>query len=251
MGMLDGKVALVTGAGQGVGRGIALALAGEGARIAVAGRTEGKLLETCAEIEGRGGRAVPIVCDVMIAADIERCVQQTVATLGTVDILVNNAQVVPLGRLLDVTEEHYQEGMDSGPLATLRFMKACYPYLRDGGCIVNLGSSSAIRWDPIGYGAYAAAKEAIRALTRAAACEWGPDGIRVNCVLPLAMSPAMDGWIASRPEEAAEFFRTIPLGRVGDCETDIGRAVVFLCGPDARYITGHSLPLDGGQAFMR
>jgi len=251
MGMLDGKVALVTGAGQGVGRGIALALAGEGARIAVAGRTEGKLLETCAEIEGRGGRAVPIVCDVMIAADIERCVQQTVATLGTVDILINNAQVVPLGRLLDVTEEHYQEGMDSGPLATLRFMKACYPYLRDGGCIVNLGSSSAIRWDPIGYGAYAAAKEAIRALTRAAACEWGPDGIRVNCVLPLAMSPAMDGWIASRPEEAAEFFRTIPLGRVGDCETDIGRAVVFLCGPDARYITGHSLPLDGGQAFMR
>ena len=149
MGMLDGKVALVTGAGQGVGRGIALALAGEGARIAVAG---------------------PIVCDVMIAADIERCVQQTVAALGTVDILINNAQVVPLGRLLDVTEEHYQEGMDSGPLATLRFMKACYPYLRDGGCIVNLGSSSAIRWDPIGYGAYAAAKEAIRALTRAAAC---------------------------------------------------------------------------------
>ena len=251
MGKLDGKVALVTGAGQGVGRGIALALAGEGAQIAVAGRTEGKLLQTCAEIAQRGGRAIPIVCDVMIAADIERCVQQTVATLGTVDILINNAQVVPLGRLLDVTEEHYQEGMDSGPLATLRFMKACYPYLRDGGCIVNLGSSSAIRWDPIGYGAYAAAKEAIRALTRAAACEWGPDGIRVNCVLPLAMSPAMDGWIASRPEEAAEFFRTIPLGRVGDCETDIGRAVVFLCGPDARYITGHSLPLDGGQAFMR
>ncbi len=82
MGMLDGKEALVTGAGQGVGRGIALALAGEGAQIAVAGRTEGKLLETCAEIARRGGRAVPIVCDVMIAADIERCVQQTVPHRG-------------------------------------------------------------------------------------------------------------------------------------------------------------------------
>src|SRR5512139_492846 len=135
MGMLDGKAALVTGAGQGVGRGIALALAGEGARIAVAGRTEGKLLETCAEIRQRGGTAIPVVCDVMIAADIERCVQQTVDAFGSVDILINNAQVVPLGRLLDVSEEHYQEGMDSGPLATLRFMKACYPYLRNGGSI--------------------------------------------------------------------------------------------------------------------
>jgi DNA-binding CsgD family transcriptional regulator len=94
------------------------------ARSADRGRrtTEGKLLETCAEIQGRGGRAVPIVCDAMIAADIERCVQQTVATLGPVDILINNAAVVPLGRLLDVTEEHYQEGMDSGPLATLRVL---------------------------------------------------------------------------------------------------------------------------------
>ncbi|MFM7786276.1 MAG: SDR family NAD(P)-dependent oxidoreductase [Gammaproteobacteria bacterium] len=248
---LEGKVALVTGAGQGVGRGIALALAGEGARIAVCGRTEGKLLSVCEEIRRRGGVAEPVLCDVMIAEDVRCCVEATVSAFGTVDILINNAQVVPLGHLLDVSEEQYQQGMDSGPLATLRFMRACHPHLKGGGSIVNMGSSSAIRWDPIGYGAYAAAKEAIRALTRAAACEWGTDGIRVNCVLPLAMSPAMDGWIASRPEESAEFFKTIPLGYVGDCELDIGRAVVFLCSEDARYLTGHSMPLDGGQAFMR
>ena len=251
MGKLDGKSALVTGAGQGVGRGIALALAAEGARIAVAGRTESKLHEVCAEIRARGAEAVPVVCDVMQAADIERCVQETVAAFGTVDILVNNAQVVPLGPLLGITEEQYQQGMDSGPLATLRFMRACHTYLKNGGSIVNLGSAAAIRWDPIGYGAYAAAKEAIRALSRAAACEWGPDGIRVNCILPLARSPALDGWITARPEEAEAFFRTIPLGYVGDCELDIGRAVVFLCSEDARYLTGHSIPLDGGQAFMR
>ncbi|MBP8925396.1 MAG: SDR family oxidoreductase [Pseudomonadales bacterium] len=251
MGILDGKVALITGAGQGVGRGIALALAAEGARLVVAGRTEGKLLQTVAEIERRGGTATAVVCDVMIAADIERCVRAAVDAFGGIDILVNNAQVVPLGHLLGISDEHYQEGMDSGPLATLRFMRACHAYLKGGGCIVNLGSSSAIRWDPSGYGAYAAAKEAIRALTRTAACEWGGDGIRVNCILPLAMSPSMDGWIASRPKEAQALFRTIPLGRVGDCEADIGRAVVFLCGPDASYITGHSLPLDGGQALMR
>ena len=136
-------------------------------------------------------------------------------------------------------------------LVTLRFMRACHPYLRDGGCVVNLGSSSAMRWDAVGYGAYTAAKEAIRALTRSAAVEWGPDGIRVNCILPLAMSPAMDGWIAAAPHEAEALVRTVPLGRVGDCEVDIGRAVVFLCGPDARYITGHTLPLDGGQAYLR
>lgn len=251
MGILDGKVALVTGAGQGVGRGIALALAGEGARVVVAGRTEGKLLQTCTEITQRGGSALPVVCDVMIAEDITRCVQASVDAFGTVDILVNNAQVVTLGRILDFSEEHYQAGMDSGPLATLRFMRACHPYLRDGGCVVNLGSSSAMRWDAVGYGAYTAAKEAIRALTRSAAVEWGPDGIRVNCILPLAMSPAMDGWIAAAPHEAEALFRTVPLGRVGDCEVDIGRAVVFLCGPDARYITGHTLPLDGGQAYLR
>ena len=245
MGMLDGKVALVTGAGQGVGRGIALALAGEGAHIAVAGRTEGKLLETCAEIERRGGRAVPIVCDVMIAADIERCVQQTVSVLGTVDILINNAQVVPLGRLLDVTEEHYQEGMDSGPLATLRFMKACYPYLRDGGCIVNLGSSSAIRWDPIGYGAYAAAKEAIRALTRAAACEWGPDGIRVNCVTPGLIQTDITGGKLT-PELKAKILEGIPLNRLGDA-ADVANCCLFLASDLSSYLTGVTLDVNGGM----
>lgn len=251
MGILQGKVAIVTGAGQGVGRGIALALAREGARMVIAGRTLGKLEDTCESIEAFGGEGHPVQCDVMIEDDVNRCVREAVDRFGGIQILVNNAQVVPLGHLLEVAEHDYQLGMDSGPLATLRFMKACYPYLKGDGAIINMGSSSAIRWDPIGYGAYTAAKEAIRALTRAAACEWGPDGIRVNAILPLAMSPAMEGWIASRPEESAEFLRTVPLGRVGDCERDIGRVAVFLCGPDSGYVTGHSIPVDGGQALMR
>ena len=94
----------------------------------------------------------------------------------------------------------------------------------------------------------AAVKQATRALTRAACAEWGKDNIRVNTVAPHAMSPGMEMWIASRPAEAAEFVKTIPLGRVGDCEQDIGRAVVFLVGPDARYLSGATIPLDGGQA---
>ncbi|HUH37213.1 MAG TPA: SDR family NAD(P)-dependent oxidoreductase [Spongiibacteraceae bacterium] len=251
MGILQGKVALVTGAGQGVGQGIALALAGEGARIAVVGRTQRTLDDTVKRIRERGGEARAFLCDVMDGEQVARCITDVHAHFGAINILINNAQVVPLGRLLDISEDQYQQGMDSGPLATLRFMRGCYPYLKGDGIVVNMGSSSAIRWDPIGYGAYTAAKEAIRALTRAAACEWGPDGIRVNCVLPLALSPAMDDWRKERPEESTAFLSTIPLGRVGDCETDIGRAVVFLCGPDSAYLTGHSIPLDGGQAFMR
>jgi meso-butanediol dehydrogenase/(S,S)-butanediol dehydrogenase/diacetyl reductase len=251
MALLEEKRALVTGAGQGVGRGIALALASEGCALAVAGRTAAKLHNTCREIEARGGRAIPIQCDVVDAQQITACVEATVTGLGGVDILVNNAQIVPLGRLLEVSEDAFDAGWKSGPLATLRFMRACYPYLRGGGSIVNLGTGAAIRPDPVGYGAYAAVKEAIRALTRAAAFEWGPDGIRVNAIIPLATSPGLKHWIATRPEESKAFLATVPLGRAGDCETDIGRAVVMLVSSYGSYITGSTMMLDGGQAYLR
>ncbi|WP_028217609.1 SDR family NAD(P)-dependent oxidoreductase [Paraburkholderia oxyphila] len=249
MALLINKIALVTGAGQGVGQGVALALAAEGAAVAVVGRTLDKLLATCETIRQRGGVAEPFLCDVMDGAQITRCVEAVVARFGGVQILVNNAQVVPLGRLLEVTDEAFVAGFDSGPLATLRLMRACHPYLKGDGVIVNFASSAAVRWDASGYGAYAATKEAIRSLTRAAACEWGPDGIRVNAVAPHALSPGLKGWVDEHPQEAAAFFKTIPLGRVGDCERDIGRAIVWLASTDAGYLTGATLPLDGGQAY--
>jgi NAD(P)-dependent dehydrogenase (short-subunit alcohol dehydrogenase family) len=251
MGKLAGRRALVTGAGQGVGRGIALALAAEGAAVALAGRTLAKCEDVKREIEARGGRAIALACDVTDAAQIERCVKETVAGLGGIEVLVNNAQIVPFGTLLAVREQDFAAGWESGPLATLRFMRACHPYLSGGGAIVNLGTGAALRPDPVGYGAYAAVKEAIRALTRAAAFEWGKDGIRVNAVIPLALSPALAGWIESRPEESAAFLATIPLGRCGDPELDIGRAVAALVGPDLQYVTGMTLMLDGGQAYLR
>jgi meso-butanediol dehydrogenase / (S,S)-butanediol dehydrogenase / diacetyl reductase len=249
MGILDHKVALVTGAGQGVGQGIAYALAGEGAAVAVVGRTRAKLLATCDEIRRRGGRAEAFACDVTDVKQIEQCVAAVVEQFGGVQILINNAQVAPLGRLLDITDEAFLEGIESGPLATHRMMRACYPHLKGDGVIVNFASSAAVRWDASGYGAYAAVKEGIRALTRAAACEWGGDGIRVNAVAPHALSPGLKGWVDANPEEAQAFFKTIPLGRVGDCERDIGRAIVFLASADAAYLTGATLPLDGGQAY--
>ena len=251
MGILDGKRAIVTGAGQGVGRGIALALASEGCAVVAAGRTESKLQDVVQEIDERGGRGVAVACDVGDADQIEHCVAVTLQRLGGIDILVNNAQGVPLGRLLEVTDSAFQAGFDTGPLATLRFMRACHPHLKGGGSVVNLGTGAALRADPVGYGAYAAVKEATRALTRAAAVEWGPDQIRVNAIIPLAMSPGMELWTRINPEEAQAFLNTVPLGRGGDCERDIGRAVVALVGGDLDYVTGSTLMLDGGQAYLR
>jgi NAD(P)-dependent dehydrogenase (short-subunit alcohol dehydrogenase family) len=249
-GVLRDKVAIVTGSGQGVGRGIALALAAEGASVMLTGRTQSKLDAVRAEIAGRGGTAATVVGDVKVLADIEGCVAGTVARFGTVDILVNNAQEVPMGYLLEVKDEAVQAGLASGPLATLRFMRLCHPYLRGGGAIVNMASGAGVRPDPIRRGAYAAAKEAIRALTRAAAVEWGPDGIRVNAVLPYAMSPALEHLASEYPGEFDARRNANPMRRIGDAERDIGRAVVFLVGPDAGYITGASIPVDGGNAFV-
>lgn len=247
---LSGKVALITGAGQGVGQGIALAMAAAGAKVAVTGRTLEKLEKTASMIVDRGGAAIAIACNVKSADDLSRTVAETVARLGGVDILVNNAQEVPNGKLMDVTDEAFLAGFESGPLASFRLMKLVHPHMvaRGGGTIFNLASSAGIRWDMSGYGAYGAVKQATRVLTRAGAAEWGRENIRVLTIAPHAESPGLKWWIENNPEEAKAFFRTIPLGRIGKLEEDIGRAVVTLCGPEMGYLTGTTIPLDGGQA---
>lgn len=252
MGILEGKVAIVTGAGQGVGEGIALALAKEGAAIVASGRTEAKLAKTCDKIDRIGCRAVPIAGDLCRPDDIQMTVEQTLSLFGGIDILVNNAQIVHNYPLDEIDDGMFAEVFDSGPFATFRFMKAVRPYMkaRGGGNIINLASSAPVRWDARGYGVYAAAKQAIRSLTRAAAHEWAADGIRVNTIAPFATSPALERWVEVDPAGSSAMLSTIPLGRIGDPESDIGRAVVFLVGPDARYVTGVTLPLDGGQAYF-
>ncbi|MFI5433920.1 SDR family NAD(P)-dependent oxidoreductase [Rhodococcus baikonurensis] len=250
MGKLEGKVALITGAGQGIGQGIALALAKEGAVIAVAGRTESKLHTTCGLLADIGARGEAVVCDVSKKDDIAAAVDRTVELFGGIDILVNNANDSKPGPLLSVLDEDFERSFATGPLATLRMMQASYPHMnsRGGGVIINMVTSAAVRWDASNYGAYGSIKEGMRSLTRAAACEWGKDNIRVLNVAPHAKTPALQWWMDKNPEEAAAFVAGIPLGRVGDPETDIGRAVVFLVSDDAGYLTGATIPLDGGQS---
>jgi meso-butanediol dehydrogenase/(S,S)-butanediol dehydrogenase/diacetyl reductase len=245
------KTALITGSGQGIGKGIALALSDRGANIALVGRTLSKVKSVADEIKDNGGSALAIECDVKDKDSIKTAIDLAVSEFSGINFLVNNAQEVPLGNLLHVSDDAFEAGWMSGPLATFHFMKICHPFLKGGGKIINLASSSALRADSEGYGAYAAVKEAIRTLSRTAAVEWGQDNILVNCIMPLAKSTGMEWWMNERPEEAAEFIKTIPLGRVGDCKDDIGEAVCHLLSEGMSYITGSTIMIDGGQAFLR
>ncbi|WP_405812985.1 SDR family oxidoreductase [Streptomyces sp. NBC_01390] len=247
---LAGKTALVTGGGQGVGRGIALALAAEGAAVVITGRTEATLKETAGEITGRGGRAHTVIGDVGERADIDRMVAETVREFGGLDVLVNNAQTSVQRRLEDTSYDDVELAYRSGPLATFHAMRSALPQLRASrGSVVNLGSSAAVQGET-GFAAYAMAKEAIRGLTRVAAREWGAYGIRVNVVCPAALSPAAEAFFVAHPEKAQSVLAGIPLGRMGDPETDIGRAVAALVSEDMAYLTGATLMLEGGRTLI-
>jgi meso-butanediol dehydrogenase / (S,S)-butanediol dehydrogenase / diacetyl reductase len=251
MRMLDGKAALVTGAGQGVGRGIALALAGEGAAIALMGRTVSTLDQVAAEIDERGGKAVAIVGDVTKDLDCEAAVTEAVAQFGALDMLVNNAQSYAFGPVAEIELADVEAGWQSGPMGSLRMMRAALPHLRGGGTVVNVSSSATSDRDAAGTGAYAAAKAAIEALTRAAAMEWAGEGVRVNVVIPFAKSPSVEAVLSAYEGVEEQVLAQVPLGRWGDAEREIGRAVAFLCGADASFITGTTLAVDGGSTYLR
>lgn len=250
MGTLDGKVALVTGAGQGVGRGIALALAREGAAVAVVDRNRETAKETHGLIEGMGGRAMYRICDIRHSAEVDSCVASVVELFGTVDILVNNAVDARVGiPLQDVDDEEFLISFTSGPFASFWFMRACFPYLRDGGRVINLRSGTENQ-AMAGYGAYVAAKASIGGLTRAAAREWGREGITVNAIAPFALSPGSEADLARVPGRLDALYRQLSIPRSADVETDVGRTAVFLAGPDASFITGCTVPVDGGGSFF-
>lgn len=251
MGILDGRVAIVTGGGHGVGRGIALALSGAGARVVVCGRTAETLIAVRGEIEERGGEALDVVADITSGADRERLIALAIERFGVINILVNNAAFVPHGSLLGIADETIAAAWETGPMASLHLMRLCHPYLKGDGAIINISSGASIASAVPVRGIYAAVKSALNAISRAAANEWGPDGIRVNTIMPVAMTEPFERFMANEPEQAQAVIRNIPLRRIGDCETDIGSAAVFLAGPDARYLTGATLPLDGGSAYLR
>lgn len=241
MGRLNGKVAIVAGAGRGIGRATAKLFAAEGAKVVVVSLTPANVDAVVAEIRSVAGTALGAACDLGDGDQIKAVVSNVVETYGGVDILVNVAfdNSAVQSAVVDLSVEQLQCNFDTGPIAYLRTMQACYPYLKASGegRVINFASLAGVLGLPR-YGPYNLAKEAVRALTRTAAREWGPDGITVNNVLPVA-----DTWGAGADTPPA----TNALARHGSPEDDIAPVVLFLASSDSRFITGSSLTPDGGQ----
>lgn len=252
-GLLQGKVAIVTGSTQGLGEGIARRFVREGAKVVVNGRSRAKGERVVEGLLAMGGEAKFIEADLCERAAALRLVDETVESFGRLDILVNNAQIVPpLAAATDpITEEHLQSALSSGLYASLWTSQRALPWMiaAGGGRIINFASINGSFGSRYGL-AYNATKEAIRGLTRTLANEFGPHGITVNVVLPAGLSPAYEAFYAGDPQRAAAVAKLNPMRRHGEAEMDIGSAVLGLACDAARFITGQSLYIDGGANLL-
>lgn len=253
MGKLEGKVAIVTGASQGSGYGAAVAMAREGASVALVSRTRSKLEAVAREIEADGSVAMVCPADVTDSDSVSKVVSDVADKFGRIDVLVNAAQspVIRTAPLAEISDEDVRELWESGAVATLALMRAVRPHMiaAGGGSIINFGSGAVHR--PAYYGVYAGVKSAIQAISRAAAMEWADDGIRVNVVFPMSQSPAADADFALEEGRAEMVANAIPLGRIGDPIADIGAPIAFLASDESQFMTGSTYALDGGSNYLR
>lgn len=244
------RTVIVTGAGRGVGRGVALAFAAAGDNVAVLEIDATTAEATAALVRERGVEVLALACDVGDKVAVDAAVAEVVAAWGRVDVVVNNAQAVRFATVLATTDDDVNVMWRSGFLGSLHVMQAAHPHLAAGeGVIINV-ISGAVQGGFGESGIYGSVKAAIRTLTRAACNEWGPLGIRVLCISPSAQTPALDVWKEQYPEAYEKRAKVIPLQRFGDPENDIGRALVALASPDAHYITGATVTVDGGAYFL-
>lgn len=250
MARLAGKVALITGAGTGIGRACAELFAREGARVALAGRRREPLEAAARTINDAGGEALAVPCNVTQAAQVEQALAATVTRFGRLDVLVNNAGVLLVASAAETSEEEWDRLMDvnlKGPFLVSR--EAVKQMRRKaGGAIVNIGSVLGLVAMPK-RAAYAASKGGLVLLTKAMALDHAAEGIRVNCICPsIVDTELVQGLFATQPDpEAARRARAqaIPLGRFGQ-PVDVAQLAVFLASEESSWITGAAIPVDGG-----
>lgn len=241
---LAGRVALVTGAGAGIGEGIARRFADEGAQVVVA------------ELDENAGRAVAdrigghfVATDVADREQVETAVAESVSKFGSIDILINNAWGGGgIGRVENKTDEQIARGIAVGYYGPFWAMRAAHPHMKAKGWgrVVNLCSLNGVNAH-VGSLEYNAAKEALRALTRTAAREWAPTGVTVNALCPAAKSQAFFRALGDYPGLEAMADAANPMGRMGDPYDDIAPVAVFLASEASRYLTGNTLFVDGGS----
>lgn len=264
MGLFDGKTVIVTGGGKAtlkdgapgsIGYGIDLAFAKEGANLVITGRNEKKLQAAKESLEADYGiQVLPVVADVAAGQDNEAAVQnvidQAIAKFGRIDALVNNAQASASGVTIeDHTMDQFNLAIYSGLYAAFLYMQKAFPYLKETkGSVVNFASGAGL-FGNYGQCSYAAAKEGIRGLTRVAANEWGPFGVNANIVCPLAWTAQLENFKEQYPEAYEANVHMPPAGHYGNVETEIGRVVVQLCGPDFKFMNGETVTLEGGMGL--
>lgn len=262
MGYFEGKTAIITGGGfaalkdgsaGSIGYGIATAFAKEGANLVLTGRNVKKLDTAKEKLESEFGiKVLPVRADVEAGADnksiVQNVIDKAMDEFGRIDVLVNNAQASASGvTLADHTTEQFDLAIYSGLYATFYYMQACYPHLKETkGSVINFASGAGL-FGNYGQCAYAAAKEGIRGMTRVAATEWGKDGINVNIVCPLAWTAALEKFQEEYPDAFEANVHMPPMGHYGNVETEIGRVVVQLAGPDFKFMSGETLTLEGGM----
>jgi len=251
MGRLEEKVVIITGGAGGIGSGMAKAMAKEGAIVAIVDLNEETGKKTEAELQAISPKSMFIQANLMDHKNLGKIVETVVEKYGKLDVLVNNAHASKQVTLEETTQADLDLSFGTGFYPTFYLMQAALPHLKETkGNIINFASGAGLQGHET-QGAYAAAKEAIRGITRVAANEWGRFGINVNIISPLANTPGVEAWAKAQPEYYQEVLNKIPLGRFGDIEQDIGRVAVFLASEDSQYITGQTIMVDGGSVMLR
>ncbi len=246
--LLNGKVALITGAGSGIGRAASVIFAREGAKLMLSDIVAEGGEETLRMVKEAGAEANFVRSDVSKLAEVEALVAKVISTWGRIDCAFNNAGIDGrMGKVTECTEENWNRTIAVNLSGVFFCMKAEIPHMlrQGGGAIVNTASAAGLTGSP-GLPAYVASKHGVVGLTRAAAIEYGREKIRVNCVCPGPIrTPMLGRLLSARPEMEQRFASAEPLKRLGE-PAEIGEAVAWLCSDAASYVTGHAMSVDGG-----